>query len=118
MMMSQRRGRNAAAMKLIAALRGKGVLTTPKGEIAVRYGLDVFDNGGRCTAGGWVTGVGSFATLETGRLRLSDGVQVQVSIDGGDQEGASIEVSEADAPALAAVTSSPLAVRPRMSAAD
>ncbi|HEY3814680.1 MAG TPA: hypothetical protein VGL66_15780 [Caulobacteraceae bacterium] len=105
------RGRAQSAMKLTAALRGKGILITPNGEIAVRYGVDVFDGGARVSARGWVTGNSDFGKVSTARLRLSDGVQLEVTVEDGDIEGASVEVTNPDA--LAAASSSPLAVRTR-----
>ncbi|HWE47904.1 MAG TPA: hypothetical protein VG407_17935 [Caulobacteraceae bacterium] len=108
------RNRNASAMKLVSALRGKGVLTSPRGEVPVRYGIDVFDEGGRRTARGWIVGAAAFSEMTTAGLRLADGVQLEVTIEDGDAEGASVEVTNPDA--LAAASSSPLAVRARTTA--
>jgi hypothetical protein len=108
-------GRNFSAMKFVMALRGRGALISPQGEIPVRYGIDVFEERGRRTAGGWVTGVGAFKGIKTAALRLSDGVQLEVAVEDGDLEGASVEVINASEPALVAATSSPLAVRALMS---
>jgi hypothetical protein len=93
------------------ALRGEGVLITLRGEIRVRYGIDVSDKGGRRRASGWIKGAAAFGAIKSAGLRLASGLRLEITLEAGDQDGASVEVVNADAIPLAIMASAALAVR-------
>ena len=82
-------------MKLVRTLRGEGVLVALRSEIPVVYGIDIFDEGPRRTATGWIEGAfAAFTRIKAARLRLADGVEIGVGLDVQDPHGAVVEISD------------------------
>jgi hypothetical protein len=75
-----RTGRGAS-LKLLRALRGKGALVWPGGEIAATYEVDVFARGAMHTVSGRVQGNLSALTGRGDvRLRLRDGREIEIEL--------------------------------------
>lgn len=99
-------------LKLVAALRGTGVLSFGEETIAVSYELDVFTAGALCTAAGSVDGDLSALTAAEveggpGRLRLENGDDLAVELNGVDADFANVEASLTAAQAAAFADSKP-----------
>ena len=90
------RGRGKSPMRLTRTLRGDGVmLVGRKREVPVAYAIDIFDEGERRTATGWIDGAfAAFAKLKAARLRLADGVEIGVSLDVQDADSAFVEIED------------------------
>jgi hypothetical protein len=82
------RGRATAPLKLLGALRGRGVLIWSGGKAAAAYELDIFGRGASHSANGQLEG--DFAPLlrrnrrggppTSGRLRLEDGREIEMEL--------------------------------------
>jgi hypothetical protein len=93
MMSGSGRGRGRAPLKLAHTLRGEGTLMTRRCEVAVVYGIDVFREGPRSTASGWIEGACAPLRRTTkARLRLADGVEIEIGLDRQDAQGALVEI--------------------------
>ena len=66
-----------------------------RSEVPVAYAIDVFDEGSRCVATGWLDGAcGTFARLKAARLRLDDGAEIRINLEVQDAHSASVEISD------------------------
>ncbi|HLK26387.1 MAG TPA: hypothetical protein VKT30_17150 [Caulobacteraceae bacterium] len=79
------RGVRSVPLKLLRALRGKGALHWPGGEIRVTYELDIFARGATHTVSGRVQGdLSALAGRDAGArpggasLRLRDGREIEI----------------------------------------
>lgn len=90
---SFQRGRGRGTVKFLGARRGAGVLVTAAGETAVRYQIDLYQNGLSRNGSGALEADAFPATLpgEDARLRLSDGSEVDVLSLTIDEDGATFE---------------------------
>lgn len=87
--------RGRTPMRLTRTLRGEGMLLTRQNEVPVAYAIDIFDEGPRCVATGWIDGAcAKFARLKAARLRLDDGAEIGISLEVQDAHSASVEISD------------------------
>jgi hypothetical protein len=88
--------RGKRPLKYLRAMRGEGLLQAAGREAPVSYQLDVYSDGERTIGNGSVDG--DFAGLAEGleggaaRLTLDDGVQLAVTLDNVEDDGADIEI--------------------------
>jgi hypothetical protein len=90
--------KSGGPMKLLRTLRGDGVLNTEGGEATVSYQIDVFEQRNRLrSASGTLSGdLPAFdedAENVTGTLRLEGGVEVAVTLDSLELDGADVRVT-------------------------
>lgn len=88
------RGRRGPPLKFLGALRGEGVLISAAGETAVSYQVDVFQGGSGRTGSGTLDGVMLDSPDEAGgdaRLRLADGRELPITLQGVNEAGAMFE---------------------------
>lgn len=91
---SYNRGRRGPTLKFLGSLRGDGALLAAAGETPVSYQLDIYQSGADRTGSGSLEGAmpdvpddGDMAA----RLRLSNGREIAVTLQGVDPGGASFE---------------------------
>lgn len=88
------RGRRGQALKFLGSMRGQGALLSAAGETAVTYQLDVYQNGAERTGSGTLDGdmaALSEADDPAARLRLSNGRELSIALQGIDERGAEFE---------------------------
>lgn len=91
---SFQRGRGRGVVKFLGARRGGGVLVTGGVETAVRYQIDLYQNGLSHNGSGTLEPVTDFPATEPGqeaRLRLSDGSEIDLLTLTIDEDGATFE---------------------------
>ena len=82
-------------MRLTRSLRGEGALLGRRSDVPVAYSIDIFNEGPRCTANGWIDGACSaFAGIKVARLRLSNGVEIEITLQLQGADTAIVEVSD------------------------
>lgn len=83
------------ALRLTRSLRGQGALIGRRTEVLVAYSIDIFSEGPRCTANGWIDGAcAAFARVKAARLRLSNGFEIEINLEVQDANTATVEVSD------------------------
>ena len=89
-------GRDNVKLKLLASLRGEGVLVSADRAIPASYELDLYARGAVRTASGHLEGdFSAIAEVEdetsAWRLRMSDGVEIEIDLTDLDGEAAEFE---------------------------
>ena len=89
-------GRDSVKLKLVASLRGEGVLVSSDRSLPASYELDLYARGATRTASGHLEGdFSGIAEAEdepsVWRLRLSDGAEIEIDLTDLDGEAAEFE---------------------------